>query len=266
LGAETNPLTSAAPGEVPLPRAPLVRVIAQVRFSSILAVRQAEFIAAFQEAIRADYPILRREEQRSLFFGPRSVATPESQVIWRFSDGEGAWRVSLTPEFVALETTAYSSRSDFIQRMRSILRAVEDHLRPSIAIRVGLRYIDRLTGRELEHIGDLVRRDMLGIVNTRLFEHAEHALSDALFHVPETKEKIRARWGHIPAGFTVDPHAIEPIEERSWILDLDMFSTEQRSFEAEALARDLERFAERIYTLFRWAVTEEFLCRYGGTP
>ena len=266
MSTETNPLTAPAPEEVPLPRAPLVRVIAQVRFSSILAVRQAEFIAAFQETIRADYPILHREHE--LLLSPQGVATAEPQVVWRFTtEAEDAWRVSLTPDFVALETTAYTSRSDLIRRMEGILEAVEEHLRPEVAVRVGLRYIDRVTGQELDHIGDLVRPDILGIVNTPLFEHAEQELSNALLNVPGADdEKIRARWGHLPADVTVDPHAIEPIGERSWILDLDMFSTEQRPFEAEALARDLERFAERIYTVFRWAVTGEFLRRYGGTP
>jgi len=266
LSVEDNPLTAPSPEEVSLPEAPLVRVIAQVRFSSILAVRQAEFIAPFQEAIRGDYPIMRKEHRQSIHLGPQGADAGETQVAWRFADADGFWRVSLAPEFVALETTAYSNRSDFIQRMRVALDAVEEHLHPAVTERVGLRYIDRVTGDELEHIGDLVRPDMLGIVNTSLFQHAEHELSDALLRLPGAIQKIRARWGHLPAGATVDPNAIEPIDERSWILDLDMFSIERRSFNRGSLVEDFGRFAKRIYAVFRWAVTEEFLRRYGGTP
>ena len=34
----------------------------------------------------------------------------------------------------------------------------------------------------------------------------------------------------------------------------------------KSLAKSAQRFAERIYTIFRWAVTDDFLRRYGGTP
>ncbi len=266
MSPDPDPLAGPPPKEVPLPNAPLVRVIAQVRFSSILSVQRSEFISAFQEAIRPRYPLLRREQAQGILLGPQGAAPPERQVAWRFAGADGAWRVSLTPEFVALETKAYSSRGDFLERMQAILEAASEHLQPALAQRVGLRYIDRMTGDELADIPYLVRSEMLGIVNTSLFSHAKHLFSDALLEVPGTSEKIRARWGHIPAHATVDPNAIEPIPEKSWILDIDMFSHESRPFEPGSLTQNLRRFAERIYTVFRWAVTEEFLRRYGGTP
>jgi len=43
-----------------------------------------------------------------------------------------------------------------------------------------------------------------------------------------------------------------------------MFSSEPAPFTAERILADANRFAERIYTLFRWAVTPAFLQRYGG--
>ena len=43
-----------------------------------------------------------------------------------------------------------------------------------------------------------------------------------------------------------------------------MFSVESQSFDPEALVAEVRTYAERIYTLFRWAVTEDFLRRYGG--
>ncbi|RME42515.1 MAG: TIGR04255 family protein [Deltaproteobacteria bacterium] len=263
---ENNPLIESPPEEVPLPAAPLVRVIAQVRFAPILAVRQADFVAPFQEAIRAHYPMLREEHKQTIAFGPQGGVAGERQVTWQFADPDDSWRTSLSPEFVALETTVYSSRTDFIQRVRVLLEAVEEHLEPGFAVRVGLRYIDRVTGDALQRIARLVRPEMLGIVRTPLFEHAEYELSDLLLRLPDASGRIRARWGHLPAGATIDPTAIEPGDEKSWILDLDMFSTERRPFQAGPLADDLLRFAERIYAVFRWSVTDEFLRQYGGTP
>ncbi len=266
MASEYNPLLGPPPEEVPLPDTPLVRVIAQVRFSPILSVQSTEFIAPFQEAIRTTYPDLRQEHAQSVLLAPQGAAAGQKQVAWRFTDLGGAWRVSLAPEFVALETTAYTSRGDFIGRMQTILGAVANHLNPPIVQRVGLRYIDRVTGDALGDITELIRPEMLGIVTTPLWQHAQHAISEALLDVPDNGGQLRARWGHLPAGSTLDPNAIEPLDERSWVLDLDMSSLRQRPFATDQLIADLGRFAGRIYSMFRWSVTEEFLRWYGGKP
>ena len=266
MAAECNPLLGPPPKEVPLPNAPLVRVIAQVRFSPILSVQGAEFIAPFQEAIRATYPVLRQEHAQSLLFAPQGIATRKKQIAWRFTNLDGAWRVSLAPEFVALETTAYTSRSDFIGRMKTILETVGKHLNPAVVQRVGLRYIDRVSGDALGDIAKLIRPEMLGIVTTPLWQHAQYAISDALLDIPDNGGQIQTRWGHLPAGSTIDPNAIEALDERSWILDIDMSSLRQHPFAADQLIKDFSHFAERLYTMFRWSVTEEFLQRYGGKP
>ena len=93
---------------------------------------------------------------------------------------------------------------------------------------------------------------------------AQQALSESLFVVPNTRAQLLARWGQVPPQSTVDPNAIEPVDSPSWILDLDMFSVESQPFDPEALVAEVRMYAERIYTVFRWAVTEEFLRQYGG--
>ena len=68
----------------------------------------------------------------------------------------------------------------------------------------------------------------------------------------------------MPANATVDPAAIDPIGEPSWILDLDMFRTDIGAFTTKRVLDEISDYAERIYTFFRWAVTEDFLKLYGG--
>jgi uncharacterized protein (TIGR04255 family) len=68
----------------------------------------------------------------------------------------------------------------------------------------------------------------------------------------------------MPPNATIDPAAIEPLDEPSWVLDIDMFSTAPLSFDVETLTGEARRYAERIYTVFRWAVTDVFLERFGG--
>jgi len=261
-----NPLTAPLPAEVPLPKAPLVRVIGQVRFPPVLSVEKREFIAPFQEAIRATYPVLRPEQVQGIVLAPHGVTPGPKQIAWRFSDADGGWRVSVTPEFVAIETTSYTSRDDFLTRLRFVLDAFAEHVKPAFAQRLGVRYIDRVIGAELVDIGKLVRQEVLGIVATPLSECVRHSLTETVFCLPGSKEQLLVRWGLVPAGATVDPNAIEPIADPSWVLDVDMFSNDEQPFVPEEIVTNTRRFSERIYTVFRWAVTDRFLRRYGGRP
>ena len=49
-----------------------------------------------------------------------------------------------------------------------------------------------------------------------------------------------------------------------FILDLDMFSSAPMPFAVDRVVAEAQRYAERIYTIFRWAVTKDFLVRYGA--
>lgn len=259
-----NPLVGVSPPEIPLPQAPLVRVIAQVRFPLIASIERREFIASFQEALRTTYPVLRQEMVQSFAMGSQGVAHTSTQTIWRLYDLQGSWRLSLAPDFLALETTVYTSRSDFVDRLHTALCALHTHIGPELVDRLGLRYIDRVVLSETEDITQLVRPDVSGLLATPLAPHIQEALSVSLFELPEVQAQLQARWGRIPAQGTIDPDALEPVDMPSWILDLDMSSKGPRSFDTEALVQDVRRYAERIYAMFRWVVTEEFLRRYGG--
>lgn len=258
-----NPLVSSPPKEVPLANAPLVRVVAQVRFPLIVSVEKSEFIAPFQESLRKEYPVLREEQSQNIELTHQGVQTHTNR-IWRFGEVSGGWKVSLAANFVALETTSYTSRSDFLGRLERVLIALSSHVRPATVERVGIRYIDRLELKDPRELERLVVPELAGIVPLELGAHALHALSDTLFQMPDGITQLRARWGLVPPGATMDPSAIEPVNVSTWLLDVDIFSMEQKVFEAEALLEQARRFTERHYAFFRWAVTNEFLQKYGG--
>jgi len=257
-----DPLVAPLPVEVPLERAPLVRVIAQVRFPLVVAIEQRDFVAPFQEAIRSKYPVLRQEQTRGVLVSQAGVAPVPAQTAWRFGDVQSHWRVSLAPDFLALETTAYTSRSDFLARLREVVVALDNHIEPKVIDRLGVRYIDRIVGAPVGNIVKLVRPEIRGITGTPAASHAVHALSESMFTLDGSR--VLARWGLLPAGATVDPSAIEPTNEPSWILDIDMFSSESMPFAVDFVVDNTRQFAERVYTFFRWAVTDDFLRLYGG--
>ncbi len=260
--SENDPLTGPIPQEIPLQDAPLVRVIAQLRFPAVLNVEtKREFVAPFQEALRQTYPVLRQEQAQEVVVEQGGMSVKQ-QLVWRFSDLESHWRVSLASGFVALETTRYTSRTDFIKRLRQILEALEAYVQPSLADRLGIRYIDRIEGDAVDEIAKLVRPEVRGILGTGAAIHATHSLSESMFELPDAR--LLARWGRLPPGASVDLSAIEPVDESSWILDLDMSSLQPKPFDVDTLVSDAQGFVERIYGVFRWAVTDDFLRRYGG--
>lgn len=266
MGREDNPLTASAPKEIWLPKAPLIRVIARINFPAVMSIAKADFIAPFQEALRSVYPVLRPEQALGFVFSNSASTppTPQTQTTWRFSDSDNSWRVALASNFLAIETTAYTSKAEFVERASLVVNALGEHINPQVVDRIGLRFLDRIVGAPNKNLGKYVRPEVMGILSSEIAPNVQHAMSDCLFDLPKEKAQFLARWGHIPPNATHDPAALDAIGEPSWILDLDMFSTTGGAFTTKNVLEQFDNYAERIYTFFRWAVTDEFLKLYGG--
>lgn len=260
----TDPLRGPPPPEIPLARAPLLRVIAQVRFPTILAVRSADRVSGFQEIVRDRYTRLEREEITMVSVGPIAVPEPghEAMVHWRFWDDQRRWRTTLTQEFVAIETTAYESRADFVAKFGEVLRAFQEVFHPKFVTRLGARYIDQIRAPALARIADMLIPELLG--PQKVFgDEAQQLITAVSAKAPPGT--FIGRWGKLPRGTTIDPSLMPPSEEDSWIIDLDISETEEITFDSELLITKVRSYAERIYTIFRWMVTDEFIREYGGT-
>jgi uncharacterized protein (TIGR04255 family) len=112
--------------EVPLRNAPIVSVIAQVRFPAVMSIQpDSSFVAPFQEALRKDYPILRQERQLQILLGPSGALPQDGGMILRFEQQDpDAWQVTLAPTFVSLSAKRYTSRGDFLSRLAVVLHAL----------------------------------------------------------------------------------------------------------------------------------------------
>lgn len=273
---EPMPLRPMPVTEVPLPHAPLAAVVAQVRFAPILAISQfrrpSDAVIAFQERLRPTYPHLSMDHTHHLIMAGPSPAHVDHSQVWRFSDSAGhlpAWRVSLTQDFVSLETRQYSSRSDFLARLQFIIEAMAICFSPTDSTRLGLRYIDRLAGVDADRVADFVKTDVLGLLGSadvalaQLQPSIVHSVTHAQFLAP-AGDTVTAKWGLLPPNTTHDSSVIDPITETSWVLDMDMFSTRPHSFSGSDLVDTATNFAECLYWLFREMTTEDFLRHHGG--
>lgn len=259
---KNNPFTAPLPQEVHLPKAPLERVIAQVRFPEILEIGDRDAVAKFQKTIRSTYPILRTEQIQGIEIGPEGIQPSKPRVAWRFSDAEGKWRVALATNFLALDTSAYKDRADFIARLVAVVKALEEVFDPGQIDRFGVRYVDRLDSGAVGDLHTLVRPEVRGIVGSDVFENVVHTIQESSMNIGD--DQMMARWGILPPDTTLDPAVLDPRKDQSWFLDVDMFSTKPAPFSTDAVAENAGRYADNIYRFFRWAVTPDLLTRYGG--
>ena len=253
--------------EVLLPSAPLVKVLTQVRFPVIAKIGTSEGILGFQERLRARYPVTRQESPFALIVGP--VGPIQSQLpgtAWRMSEADGPWTVVLAQDFVALETSSYSTRDDLLERWREVLDALSTlDPGPTVFDRIGVRYVDRVVGDEfVKDLSGLVRPEILGPTNIERSdgEVLVASVSQALFRL--SSMQVKAAWGIVPENTVIVP-GVEAVPDRSWILDVDAFIEENgQVFSTDRVVEETRLGAKRAYAFFRWVVTDEFLRRFGG--
>ncbi len=237
----------------------LLEVICQLRFPTILSISARE-PAEFQEAIRQDFPQYKRLQEKT---APKMVGTPgnmhleQPQLItnYQFLSADNRWRVNLTNSFIALATQSYTRWEDFAAQLDKVLAWFIPVYKPNYFERVGLRFINVISRKDLSLEGvpfrELIQPGYLGLL-------AEE----------DTQEQAFARSGQdvemaLPGGCRVKLHAgpgmlqkgKEKDEEVKFILDNDVFMGGKLPMEQCAPAlQTIHIHADRI---FQGAITRQ---------
>lgn len=247
--------------EVLLPRAPLIAVLGQVRFEPILSIQNPINFAPFQDAVRSQYPILRKEMRFSARLTAEG-AVKNKTAIWRLFDPTEKWRISLSSDFIAIQTMEYKSRDEFLNKFKFALEALNTHFQPGLVTRTGIRYIDKLSGDDLGKIRELVKPELLGVLSSEIQESIKASINEAHFEIGS--HRLFSRWGLIPPNGTIDPAVIKPQNTVSWILDIDTTNPVRKTWNLNQLSEEFSELADINYSFFRWAVKKEFLENFGA--
>jgi len=238
---------------------PLETVICQLRFPPVLRI-ETELPAHFQDAIRAQYPIFRELLAVDVSAGlppemlnmMRSMLPTATGRTYEFTSEDGAWKLTLSKEAIALECGAgqYRSWEEYSERFLGPLHALLQLYGPSFFSRVGLRYVNiiRRSRLNLQNIpwSELLNPQVAAELMSPMA--ADIAESTHLFVVKVNArgdEKVRVRHGLIP---TMQP------QELSYLIDNDFFS-EQRT-EANDAAGKLDALHRESGNCFRWCIAE----------
>lgn len=235
---------------------PLVEVICQLRFPTILEIGQ-EDPAAFQKEIRATYPVYRKEDpvprlppELSAILSQMGVPGSADRVTYRFVSADSNRTISLSREFVAVSDSAYQRWEVFRQEVERAKQAVERVYQPAFYSRLGLRYRDVIDQARLglsdEPWKALLNPSLVGVLNDANLET----------RVAEMQSEILLRLDVAMGGFGKLRCRLVPSDEnaqRVFEIDADFF-TQERS-EGNAVLETLDAFHGVAGNFFRWAIS-----------
>ena len=238
----------------------LERALVVVRFTPVLTISEesGSGIANFHEAIRQQYPLAELEHEAAMRVEVRpdgSInSTLENQPVWRLSDIEKAWRLSLTPRSIALETggDTYKDWPDFAQRISVLVSAVEEYFSPSHVQYVGVRYVnaarvDNGTDPRLECAPELVS----------ITGNSDLELADLLWRFAVDEGHMLLRSGVIPPLNSYDPNVFPPREHANWYLDIDVSNADTREFDADQINASILAQVRRLHAVYLWAMQKD---------
>lgn len=242
------------PEEVALSSAPLVRVLCQVLYSSTPELVDDQNEQRIAGLVGDLFPV--RGSVEGVTFIAGLNAPPQQERMRTFEDIDGVWRATITPNFLALETTAYDRRAGFLDRLGQVLAAVHEVGAPPRVTRIGLRYTDRI--EDPTGLRDLVHPALLGMLfEVEDDELVENQIQQALVVDSANQAKVQVRSLCLPPRVVFD-QSIKPVESRSWVLDIDAYTESPRRWDPVELSSAAEVLAKRAYQVFHWAVTDKF--------
>lgn len=261
-----SPFSAEQVDDIPLKDAPLALVLAQIRWprTTRISDKLAQVAGAFAEVVSDDYPLVDQKQETRILVTEQGVNQTTGAIVYQFLTADNSWILSLGETFLALETRQYTSHTDFCERLRRGLESLASVVTIPIVERVGFRYINRLDQEaDLKELEELVEDHVLGGRAIPLARGAEmlHTVGEAAYLVDGSQLLVRS--AQLPAGRVLDP-TIEPVNSRSWILDIDASRTSRREYEPTTLADTTKELSRLAYKFFRWSVKPAFLRRFGA--
>lgn len=237
----------------------LGEVICQLRFPEILAIA-AKPPVDFQEAIRADYPeyTSRMEAPAPKLTGVPGKMALQNQpaaINYQFKSADGIWRVNLTAKFISLACNRYTSWEDFAAKLDKPLAAFIQIYKPAYFERIGLRYVNFISRRELELEGtpyrELIAERYLGVMGDEQVAEPTVGRSsvDAELAIRGgCRVKLHAGPGQVHRAGKTDG-------EVKFIFDQDLYMPGKLTPNLSAPA--LQTLHAHAWSIFRGAITDE---------
>ncbi len=249
-------------GSRKLTNAPLVYVLAQVRYSPILSMEK--FIPHIQEQVRKTFPKFRKVVMQSLVLGVNGQPDTTKVERWEFAgkDGDAGFIVQ-TDSFV-FHTTAYKTFEDFISQFEFALSEVNKEANISLIERIGLRYVDVIEAEEGEELGVFLVPGLAGFPLEKLQVKTLISYMETITTTDEGVLVLKATKkldGNLlppdlqPIGLKMDRKISEG--RPNAILDFDHYSEQAMEFSIDDVVKKIDRLHNATSSAF-WATTTKY--------
>ena len=217
----------------------------------------------FAVRIGKDYPLRERGQELSLLLTPEGVTQQAGATLHRFADGDRQWVVTFAATFITLETSAYTTHQDFIQKLVAVVREVKDYLPLQRWDRFGYRYTNRLTDEaDVKVLRQLFDPAVLGTLALDFGDNIVHNVGETVYEGKEASLLVKS--AYLPPDASIDA-TIPPASGRSWLLDLDAFATgPSAAFDDAAINQQANVLAKKARDFFEKVTTDEYRARFAS--
>jgi uncharacterized protein (TIGR04255 family) len=238
---------------------PLVQVICQVRFPTVLRIVR-DVPVEFQELISDEFPLFEEVSPVSELLEGLSQQLPKDAEIsvpladkkaYNFSTVDKKWTVSLASGYLALTTSGYSQWEEFYERFCRVLDALLAVYKPKQFARLGLRYQNLIRrnpiGLKDSPWSTLLRTEIAGLLAAKELDEKLIANTTGTTEIHLTSCRGMVRIRH---GFATDNES----GELCYFIDNDFFCMELE--DDEYVRRQAICFNGMAGKLFRWCITQ----------
>ncbi len=241
---------------------PLIQVICQIRFPTILRIDR-ETPVAFQESVRKELPGYELTYDEGAEGLPQSLSRNLPSEMREFLSLGGiprhqfyskgkTWTVSLTRDFVALETNKYEQWEEFRGRLQLVINTLFQIYEPAYLTRLGLRYknvIDRkklgLEGVEWrELLADFVLGQFARDETSNLV--VEHH-GRTLVKLNDDGDLVRMEY-----GLVIDSEGDR--SNKMYLLDHDFYTDKETASDERDIVSRLNTYNALNGRLFSWGI------------
>jgi len=217
-----------APKTDTLTNAPLELVVWQVRHERLTDASPARALAV-RDLLADPYPNISQGDVAELVIGPLPMVASQGSSGWQLKSADNLWTVVLIQDFLALESSGYTTWTEFFRRAKDLLGAVTQVSKPALVQRVGLRYVDRIKTMKAAR-----PKEWEGLLETQVLGMASHGQLGPAVSTAQTVSLIELGQAQVILRSSCASDANSP-NGYSMVLDTDCFDATAEAFDAERI-------------------------------
>lgn len=263
-----RPFTKDTEKCVRLEQAPLELLVVQMRWPTHNALvhdfdHHVQRLAEYLD----DYPLSEPAREISVNLTSDAVSASEGEKIYHFYSADNIWDLHITAHSATLSCDpAYPGYEfkDMYERFLKLLGAVKGALGVLQANVLGVRYINRITNEDvIKDISRVFKPQVIGYQELALQDEVEliTTMNQAFFEVEDISLNVRS--GVVPPHQTPD-RALAPVDNRSWVLDLQAVSGQTISTQGSDILHVINRLSDTCYDFFKYVLLDEGEKKFGG--